>query len=120
MSQEFVVRPVPADRRELARARVPGIGDAAATWWELVDIATAPDAPAAGVALTRAGADSVTRVVTLATSGDGTTARLVRELVAALRRTDATAVDLPGDPGVSEGLRCEDIERVGHRYVVRL
>jgi hypothetical protein len=86
------------------------------TRWELVDIAAPPGTPAIGVAVTRTGADGVVRVLELTPP----LAELVRELVAALRRTDATALELStDDPGVLDGLRCEDFEHVGTHILVR-
>src|SRR5690242_18940010 len=109
MSDDLVFRRVPAGREAVARALVPDAGD---TRWELADVAAAPSTPPAAVAVTRTGTDGVVRVVGLAGVPVG---RLVRELVAALRRTDALAVEMADAPGVLEGLSCELAEHVGDR-----
>lgn len=117
MSHDLVFRRVPPGRRDVARRFVPVPGDPDATWWELVDVAAASAGPPAAVALTRTGDDGVVRVVGLHGAPVG---RLVRELVAALRRTDAVAVEIADAPGVLEGLSCEQAERVGDHLVVPL
>jgi hypothetical protein len=40
--------------------------------------------------------------------------------VAALRRTEALAVEMADDAGVLEGLSCEAAEHIGDRLIVRL
>ncbi len=84
--------------------------------WELVDIAAPPGTPAIGVAVTVTDADGIARAVALTPP----LPELVRELVAALRRTDAIALALSADePAVHDGLRCEDVEHVGRALIVR-
>ncbi|MCO8277270.1 hypothetical protein M1L60_42510 [Actinoplanes sp. TRM 88003] len=86
------------------------------TRWELADIAAPPGTPALGTAVTRTGADGVTRLLELTPP----LSELVCELVAALRRTGATALELPADePQVLAGLCCEDFEHVGPHLLVR-
>ena len=119
----LVLRRVPADRRHLARSLAPDADDADATWWELVDVAVAPEALAAGVALTRTDGDGIAHVVALAAlstaDGDGLP-RLLLDLVAALRATDAVAVEVRSRrPDVLARLGSDDVERVGDRLVVR-
>ena len=119
----LVLRRVPADRRHLARALAPEADDVHATWWELVDVAAAPDVSAAGVALTRTDGDGIAHVVTLAAlstaDGDGLP-RLLLELVAALRATDAVAVEVRSRrPDVLTQLSSDDVDRDGDRLVVR-
>ena len=122
-SPALILRRVPADRRHLARALAPGADDADATWWELVDVAAAPDASATGVALTRTDGDGIVHVVTLAalSAADGDKLpMLLLELVAALRATDAVAVAVRSRrPDVLAQLSSEDVDRVGDRLVVR-
>ena len=111
-----VLRRVPADRRHLARALAPGNDDTEAVWWELVDVAAPPTDPPLAVALTRTAPDGVAHVLVLAPP----VPRLVRELVAALRRTDALSLELPSrSPGVLEGLSCEDVDDEGPHLIVR-
>ena len=119
----LVLRQVPADRRHLARALAPDVDDGHATWWELVDVAAAPDVSAAGVALTRTDGHGVAHVVALAAlsnaDGDGLP-RLLLELVAALRATDAVAVEVRSRrPDVFTQLSSDDVDRDGDRLVVR-
>jgi hypothetical protein len=119
----LVLRRVPADRRHLARAFAPEADDVHATWWELVDVAAAPDVPAAGVALTRTDGNGIAHVVALAAlstpEGDGLP-KLLLELVAALRATDAVAVAVRSRrPDVLTQLSSDDVDRDGDHLVVR-
>jgi hypothetical protein len=121
---DLVLRRVPPARRHLARALAPDVSDdAGCSWWELVDIAAAPDGTAAGVALTRTDAEGVARVVALAAVGTADVdpvPRLLLELVAALRRSDATALEVRcARPEVLAELQAEDGELVGDVVVVR-
>jgi hypothetical protein len=121
---DLVLRRVPPDRRHLARALAPDApDDTGCSWWELVDIAAAPDRTATGVALTRTDANGVTRVVALAAVGTpdvDPVPRLLLELVAALRRSAATAVEVRcARPEVLAQLDGEDVEQVGDVVVVR-
>ena len=119
----LVLRRVPADRRHLARALAPDAGDADSTWWELVDVAGAPDAWPVGVAVTFTGADGFAQVVSLAavSTGEGDPLPgLLLELVTALRCTDAVAVEVRSRrPEVLAALDHEDADRTGDRVVVR-
>jgi hypothetical protein len=119
----LVLRRVPADRRRLARALAPHAHDAGSTWWELVDVAGAPDACPAGVAVTCVGPDGLADVVALAalSTADGDPLpRLLLELVTALRCTDAVGVEVRSRrPEVLAALDHEDADRVGDRVVVR-
>jgi hypothetical protein len=122
---DLVLRRVPPARRHLARALAPEVADdGGCTWWELVDIGAAPDLAATGVALTREDAPGVARVVALAPAGAqdvDPVPRLLLELVAALRRTDAAALEVRcGRTDVLDALRGEDVEQVGDVVVVRL
>ena len=111
-----VLRRAPAARLSLARTLAPGADDVDATWWELVDLAAPPGSPPVGVALTRTDSQGSARVVALTPP----VPRLVRELVAALRRTDALSLELPSrSPGVLEGLSCEDVDDEGPHLIVR-
>ncbi|WP_127502577.1 hypothetical protein [Actinoplanes solisilvae] len=110
-----VLRRVPAERRHLARSLAPDASDVDAVWWELVDVSLPPDRLPAAVALTRLSFDGVVRVLVLAPP----VPRLVRELVAALRRTDALALEVASGGGVVEALSCEDVEYLGDLLVVR-
>ena len=120
----LVLRRVPPGRVHLARALAPEApDDVAGVWWELVDVADAPDRPAAGVALTRTDAVGVTRVEALAAVGTpdvDLVPRLLLELVAALRCSDATAVEVRGRPAeVAAQLQAEDVEHDGEFVVIR-
>jgi hypothetical protein len=124
----LVLRRVPAERLHLVHAllRDPPEG-VDGTWWELVDVATPPGEPATGVALTCTGPDGVARVVALAAVGtpdDDPKPRLLLELVAALRRTDAVGVELrcPRPDAVTElltELLGDDVECSGDLALVR-
>jgi hypothetical protein len=115
----LVLRRVPDDRRDLAAAMAglpPGAdGD---VWWELVDAAAPAGQPPAGVALTRARADGATHIVTLAavsTLDRDLLTHLVRQLVAALRRTDTGVISIRGGrPDVDDALLTEDFVRTDH------
>ncbi|MBU2663603.1 hypothetical protein KOI35_08800 [Actinoplanes bogorensis] len=120
----LVLRRVPDDRRDLAAAMAglppaTGPGD---LWWELVDAAAPPGMPAAAVALTRAGADGFTHIVALAavsTVGRDPLTRLIRELVAALRRTETGVISLRGGrPDVDDALLAEEFVPVGDNLFV--
>ena len=120
----LVLRRVPPGRVPLAQALAPDVpDDAGGTWWELVDVAAAPDRTAVGVALTSEDPTGVTRVVALAAVGTADVdpvPRLLLELVAALRRSDATAVEVRcARPDVLAQLGAEDVEQVGDLVVVR-
>ncbi len=119
----LVLRRVPADRRHLTRALAPEADDADGTWWELVDVAASPDAPATGIALTRTDGHGIAHVVALAalSTADGDSLpRLLLELVAALRATDAAAVEVRSRrPDVLAQLGPDDVDRVGDRLVLR-
>jgi hypothetical protein len=119
----LVFRRVPADRRHLAWALAPDADRAGGTWWELVDVAGAPDAWPAGVAVTCVGPDGLAHVVALAavSTADGDPLpRLLLELVTALRCTDAVAVEVcSGRPDLLAALDHEDADRAGDRVVVR-
>jgi hypothetical protein len=82
------------------------------TWWELVDACASADQPPAGVALTRHSANGATHVVSLAalsTPDLDLLPRLVRELVAALRRTDTSLISIRGGRAdVDAALLAED------------
>jgi hypothetical protein len=114
----LVLRRVPDDRRDLAAAMAglpPGAdGD---VWWELVDAAAPAGQPAAGVALTRT-TGGVTHIVTLAavsTLDRDLLTHLVRQLVAALRRTDTGVISIRGGrPDVDDALLTEDFVRTDH------
>ena len=122
----LVLRRVPPGRVELARALAPDAPDVpddiGSTWWELVDVAAPPGRTAAGVALTSTDAGGVTRVLALAAVGTpdcDPVPRLLLELVAALRCTAATAVEVRcSRPDVLAQLRAEDAEQVGGDLVV--
>jgi hypothetical protein len=120
----LVLRRVPPGRVRLARALAPDApDDAAGTWWELVDVAAPPDGTATGVVLTSTDADGVAHVLALAAVGApdaDPVPRLLLELVAALRCSDATAVEVPcRRPDVLAQLLAEDVEQVGDLVVVR-
>jgi hypothetical protein len=119
----LVLRRVPADRRWLTRALAPEADDADGTWWELVDVAAAPDAPATGVALTRTDGDGTAHVITLvalSTADHDGLPRLVLELIAALRATDTVAVEVRSRrPDLLAQLDGEDVDRLGDRLVLR-
>lgn len=130
LSPTLVLRHVPPGRRHLARALAPEVDDAVdgaddghGTWWELVDVAAPPDVPATGVALTRPATDAVVHVVALAavsTADDDALPRLLLELVAALRCTDAVAVEVRSSrPDVLAHLDGEGAERSGDRALLR-
>ena len=122
-SPTLVLRRVPAGRRHLARAFAPDADDAVGTWWELVDVAAPPQAPAMGVAFTCTDRGGIARVVALAalsTPDDDGLPRLLLELVAALRCTDAVAVEVRSRrPEVLAHLDGEDVDRVGERLLLR-
>ena len=122
-SPTLVLRHVPAERRHLARAIAPDADDADGTWWELVDVAAPPGAWPSGVALTCTEGDGVVHVVALAavsTANDDGLPRLLLELVAALRCTDAIAVVVRSRrPEVLAHLHSEDADRDGDRLVLR-
>jgi hypothetical protein len=68
-------------------------------WWELADAAASPDQPPAGTALTRRTANGATHVVSIAavsTPDHDLLPRLVRDLIAALRRTDTSVISIRG------------------------
>ena len=120
----LVLRRVPPGRVHLARAlALDAPDDGRGVWWELVDVADAPDRPAAGVALTSTDAAGVTRVEALAAVGTpdvDLVPRLLLELVAALRGSDATAVEVRcGRAEVAAQLQAEDVEHDGALVVVR-
>ena len=120
----LVLRRVPPDRVHLARTLAPDApDDAGGVWWELVDIAGAFDRAATGVALTSTDALGVTRVLALVAVGTpdvDPVPQLLLELVAALRCSDATAVEMRcGRPDVLARLQTEDAEQVGDLVVVR-
>jgi hypothetical protein len=120
----LVLRRVPPGRVELARALAPDApDDTGCTWWELVDVAAPPGRTAAGVALTGPDTDGVVRVLVLAAVGtpdSDPVPRLLLELVAALRCSAATAVEVRcSRPDVLAQLRAEDAEQVGDLVVVR-
>jgi hypothetical protein len=120
----LVLRRVAPGRLHLARTLAPGApDDTGCRWWELVDVADAPGRTATGVALTRTDASGVARVVALAAVGTpdvDPVPQLLLELVAALRRSDATAVEMRcRRPDVLAQLRAEDVEQVGDLVVVR-
>jgi hypothetical protein len=114
----LVLRRVPDSRRYLAAAMagLPPATDGE-VWWELVDAAAAPGRRAAGVALTRRGADGTTHIVTLAalsTPDRDPLTTLIRALVAALRRTENCAVSIRGGRAdVDAVLRAEDFLPTG-------
>jgi len=86
--------------------------------WELVDAAAPPDQPPAGVARTRHSANGAVHVVSLAalsTPDLDLLPHLVRELVAALRRTDATLISIRGGrPDIDAALLAEDFLPTGN------
>jgi hypothetical protein len=91
----MLLRRVPQGRLTLAAATAHRrLGHPDETWWELVD-ATGDDAHRpVGVAVTQPhGRDLPTDIVAMTADGDGEVlTRLVAELVAALRRTDASSL----------------------------
>lgn len=120
----LVLRRVPPGRVELARALAPDASeDAGSTWWELVDVAAPPGRTASGVALTSTDGSGVVRVLALAAVGtpdSDPVPRLLLELVAALRRSDATAVEVRcSRPDVLAQLLAQDAEQDGDLLVVR-
>jgi hypothetical protein len=82
------------------------------TWWELFDAAAAADQPPAGTALTRRSHTGATHVVSLAadsTPERDLLPRMLRDLVAALRRTDTPLVAIRGGrPEIDAALLAED------------
>jgi hypothetical protein len=120
----LVLRRVPPERLHLTRALAPEApDDAGCVWWELVDVAAPPERAAAGVALTSTDAVGLARVLALAAVGTpdaDPVPRLLLELVAALRRSDAVAVEVRcARPDLLATLRDEDVEHVGDVVVVR-
>jgi hypothetical protein len=94
-------------------------------WWELVDAAASPDQPPAGTALTRRSATGATHVVALvavSTPEHDLLPRLVRELVAALRRTDTTLISIRGGRAeVDAALLAEEFRPAGdHLFLLHL
>ena len=87
------------------------------TWWELADAAAAPDQPPAGTALTRRSANGATHVVSIAavsTPERDPLPRLVRDLVAALRRTDTSLISIRGGRAeIDAALLAEDFVPAG-------
>lgn len=87
------------------------------TWWELVDAAAVPDQPPAGTALTRRSPHGATHVVSLSavsTPEHDLLPRMLRELIAALRRTDTSLVSIRGGRAeVDAALLAEDFRPAG-------
>ena len=118
----LVLRRVPAARLHLARALVPDADDGGGTWWELVDVAGPASSSPTGVALTCTDGLGVAHVVALAalSTPDGDNLpHLLLDLVAALRATDAVAVDLRCRRADVLAHLTEDGERDGDGVVVR-
>jgi hypothetical protein len=120
----LVLRRVPPGRVHLAHALAPDApDDAGGVWWELVDVAVPPGRAATGVALTSADANGMTRVLALAavaTPDVDPVPRLLLELVAALRCSDATVLEVTcRRPDVLAQVLAEDVEQVGDLVVVR-
>jgi ABC-type Fe3+ transport system substrate-binding protein len=98
----MVLRPVPPERRQLAQAMVRDATDRVAeppdaSWWELVDPATAAELPPAAVALTHAAPDGSVAVLALGArhrDATGEYAELLRVLVATLRSRSADGVTI--------------------------
>ncbi len=122
----LVLRKVPESRQDLAAA-MAGLPPAAGgeVWWELVDASAPAGQLPAGVALTRRTDDDATHIVTLAavsTLDRDLLTHLVRELVAALRRADTSAISIRGGRAdVDAALRAEDFLPAGDgRFVLHL
>jgi hypothetical protein len=105
----MMLRKVPDSRRALAK-ELSGTEAAAAgeTWWELVDAAADTDQPPSAVVLTRHSADGFVHVVLLRLHDgpdEDRAPRLVNELIAALRRSEATTVFIGAvDPTTASAL----------------
>jgi hypothetical protein len=108
-------------------------------WWELIDAAAPPDRPPTGVVRTRADALGVVHIVALGIADPADVellVRLLRELLAALRRTDTVAVSIPavsiraatlcavsicaGHPAAAAAALVDTLAAEGFRFVVDL
>ena len=126
----LVLRKVPPERQQLARSMTARGADLqGGTWWELVDAAAAPELPAAGVALTRDGADGCVTVSALGVMHADAWeeyAELLRGLVAALRRhaVDAAVISaadrVVAYALVEVGFRHAPDSNDGDRYLIVL
>ena len=118
MSVPLLLRKVPRPREHLMPDRPAAPGD---VWWELVDPAAPADRPPAAVVLTRPGPDRTTSVLAVTGARPDLVGRLVRELVAALRRTDTTAIAIDAaDPAVAAALLAEDLRPLSGPSVLAL
>jgi hypothetical protein len=126
----LLLRKVPAERQHLAEALAGRVRGKTDTWWELADAAASADEAPATVAITSADAAQLVHVDVVScdeNSAGPALVQLLRQLLAALRRTDALAVSISaGDPSTAAILRdagfvpAPVVETSGAVYVIPL